>query len=93
MFQNTWCVPVFSSPAVRSPQAKKLSAKVLEATAKTSTHANVVYDLSLGGKPLLVHQTGVAVRVGGVWKVGEESFCKLAVLQGTTLAPCTKMTP
>lgn len=79
--------------ASRSPQAKHLSAKVLSATPKTATHADVVFDLSLGGKPLLVHQSGVAIRQNGVWKVGEESFCTLAALQGTKLASCTKMTP
>jgi hypothetical protein len=79
--------------ASRSPQAKKLSVKVLRATPKTPQHADVVYDLSLGGKPLLVHQNGVAIRTHGVWQVGEETFCKLAALQGTKLPPCTKMTP
>lgn len=79
--------------ASRSPQAKQLSVKVLQARAKTPTSADVVYDLSLGGKPLLVHQNGVAVRTNGVWQVGEETLCKLAALQGTKLAACTKMTP
>lgn len=79
--------------ASRSPQARELSVKVVRATPMTPTHADVVYNLSLGGKPLLVHQNGVAVRTHGVWQVGEESFCKLAALQGTKLPPCAKMTP
>jgi len=79
--------------ASRSPQAKKLSVKVLSARARTPTSADVVYDLSLAGKPLLVRQNGVAVRTHGVWQVGEETFCKLAALQGTKLGACKKMTP
>jgi len=79
--------------AARSPEAKKLSVKVISATRTSPAHANVVYDLFLSGKPLLVHENGAAVLTDGVWQVGEGSFCKLAKLQGTRLPACTKMTP
>jgi len=79
--------------AAASAEAKKLSVKVVGVTTTSPAHANVVYDLFLSGKPLLVHANGVAVRTDGVWQVGEASFCKLAKLQGTRLPACTKMTP
>ena len=78
--------------AAQLPQAKQLSVRVLHVT-QNGAHANVVFTVLLAGKPVLVHQRGVAVLEDGVWQVADASFCKLAALEGATPAACTKMKP
>jgi hypothetical protein len=43
--------------------------------------AKVTYSILLGGQPALSHQTGVAVKQGGTWKVGVASFCGLLAVE------------
>jgi hypothetical protein len=74
-----------------NPLAAGLAAKVLSVNLTSSTQATVKYDLTgPGGVALLSNQTGTAVLQGGVWKVGDSSFCALLSLQGGTLPSACK---
>ncbi|HZU21026.1 MAG TPA: hypothetical protein VE982_07380 [Gaiellaceae bacterium] len=73
-----------------SPLAKQSSAKVTSVTLAGPSKATVVYTIYLGGKPALAHQKGTAVKIGGKWKVGLASFCKLLRLQGAPPAACAQ---
>ncbi|MGZ4415999.1 MAG: hypothetical protein ACXVRZ_16730 [Gaiellaceae bacterium] len=70
------------------PLAKETRANVTKVSLLGSSRARVTYSISLAGKPALTHQRGIAVRIGGVWKVGEQSFCSLLTLQGKPPALC-----
>lgn len=60
-----------------SPLASAVSAKVTSVTVTSATQATVKYDLTAAGAPVASGASGVAVLVGGVWKVGDASFCGL----------------
>ncbi len=60
-----------------SPLASAVSAKVVSVTLTSPTQATVKYDLTAGGTSVASGATGVAVLEGGVWKVGDASFCGL----------------
>lgn len=64
-----------------NPLAAAASAKVTSVTLTSSSQADVVYDIVISGTPMLTGQKGVAVYEGGVWKVGDASFCGLLKLQ------------
>jgi hypothetical protein len=49
--------------------------------------ATVDYEVLLLGTPLLKHQIGTAVFVGGIWKVGIASFCGLTYLEYSKTSP------
>jgi hypothetical protein len=66
-------VKTFSS----SPLASAVSAKVTSVTVTSPTQASVKYDLTAGGQSVESGATGVAVLEGGVWQVGDASFCDL----------------
>lgn len=66
-------VNAFSS----SPLASAVSAKVTSVTVTSPTQASVKYDLTAAGQSVESGATGVAVLEGGVWKVGDASFCGL----------------
>lgn len=69
-----------------NPLAAGLAAKVTSVTVTSATKATVKYDLTgTGGTTLLANQTGTAVLEGGVWKVGDASFCGLLSLAGAAL--------
>jgi hypothetical protein len=51
------------------------------------SRATVDYEVLLLGTPLLKHQVGTAVYLGGVWKVGVTSFCGLAQLAVSKTGP------
>jgi hypothetical protein len=70
------------------PLASETQANVKKVSLLGSSRARVVYSISLAGKPALTHQRGIAVRIAGVWKVGDQSFCSLLALQGKPPAPC-----
>jgi hypothetical protein len=70
-----------------SSLAKQTKATVSSVRVHDGT-ATVVYTISLAGKAALKNQTGTAVRVGGMWKVGDKSFCQLVGLQGSVPAAC-----
>jgi hypothetical protein len=66
-------VHAFSS----SPLASAVSAKVTSVAVTSPTQASVKYDLTAAGQSVASGATGVAVLEGGVWKVGDASFCGL----------------
>jgi hypothetical protein len=68
-----------------------LGAKVTHVTVDTPTSATVTYNLTTKGSPLLSNQTGKAVYVDGVWKVGDTSLCGLLKLVpgGSLPAACS----
>jgi len=72
-----------------SPLAKGSSAKVNRVALLGPAKASVVYTIDLGGKPALENQRGIAVKVGGAWKVGAASFCVLLRLQGNAPKACS----
>lgn len=67
--------------ASRNPLASTLSASVAKVKLTSKTKATVTYSLSAAGQRLLAHQKGTSIRQGGVWKVGDASFCSLLVLE------------
>lgn len=71
-----------------SPLAKSVTATVSKVTVVAPARATVRYSLSLGGKPALTDQDGVAVLQGGTWKVGTASFCALLTLEQVTTDAC-----
>ena len=68
----------------KSPLASAVAAKVDSVKLTSSTQANVKYDLTAAGTSVASGATGVAVLEGGVWKVGDASFCGL-LQQGSTI--------
>lgn len=50
--------------------------------------ATVTYTLRVAGKAVLRNAEGTAVRVGGRWRVGVASFCRLLALAGSTPDAC-----
>ncbi|WP_298211291.1 hypothetical protein [Ferrimicrobium sp.] len=68
--------------------AKGTSAKVSKVTLLSPAAATVVYTIYLAGQPALKNQSGEAVKVGGIWKVGDASFCGLISLEGTKVPAC-----
>lgn len=60
-----------------SPLASAVSAKVTSVTVTSPTEATVKYDLTAAGQSVASGATGTAVLEGGVWKVGDPSFCGL----------------
>jgi len=53
----------------------------------SATKATVAYDITLGGTTALGNQTGTAIYQGGVWKVGDVSFCQLLKLENAGTSP------
>jgi glucose/arabinose dehydrogenase len=70
-----------------SSLASSASSTVSSVTVESPTQAKVVYSVLLGGTPALKNQPGVAVFSGGVWKVGDQSFCALLTLENSGKAP------
>jgi hypothetical protein len=68
--------------------AGSIAAKVTAVVVNSATSATVSYNIVSGGQTLLPNQTGTAVNEGGVWKVGDVSFCQLLHLQGTKTSAC-----
>lgn len=65
----------------RSQLAASVSSKVSAVKVQSGNEATVTYSILIGGKPELSNKKGVAVKQGGVWKVGTASFCGLLVLE------------
>jgi hypothetical protein len=70
-----------------TPLAASASATVTAVVIESSTTATVSYKVGVSGED--VTQTGTAVLQGGVWKVGDVSFCALLKLEGSTPAACS----
>lgn len=64
-----------------SQLARLATAKVIHVTLTGTNQASVTYNILVGGKVGLGGQPGVAVYQGGVWKVGDTSFCGLLKLE------------
>jgi hypothetical protein len=67
--------------------ASQASAQVTSLTLTSPTQAAVKYNILLSGSPVLKNQTGTAVYEGGIWKVGDASFCGLLTLENNGKAP------
>jgi len=74
----------------KSPLAAHTSAQVSEVSLTSPTTATVTYTILLAGKPALKNVKGTAVKTDGKWQVGDQSFCELLKLQGTTPPGCPK---
>lgn len=74
----------------KSPLAAHTSAQVSEVTLTGPSTATVTYTILLAGKPALKNEKGMAVKTNGTWQVGDQSFCALLKLQGTTPPGCPK---
>jgi hypothetical protein len=61
--------------------AQSASAKVTAISDITSSTAGVTYSIYLAGAVALPNQKGEAVYQDGTWKVGDQSFCALLVLE------------
>ena len=70
-----------------SPLASSATSSVTAITVESATQAKVTYSILVGGSPALKNQPGVAVKQGGVWKVGDQSFCALLTLENNGKAP------
>jgi hypothetical protein len=68
-----------------SSLALAATSKVTHISLTGTSQAAVTYDILISGTPALSGQSGVAVLQGGVWKVGDSSFCGLLTLEGTKL--------
>jgi hypothetical protein len=66
-----------------SSLASSASAKVNSVTLTSPTQATVKYTVLVAGSPVLNNQTGVAVYRGGVWQVGDASFCALLKMENS----------
>ena len=58
--------------------ASSATAKVTKVTVVSPSQAKVTYTILLGGQPVLSHQSGVAVKQGGTWKVGRGQLLRAA---------------
>jgi len=67
--------------------ASSAGAKVTAVVVNSATKATVAYDITLGGTTALGNQTGTAIYQGGVWKVGDVSFCQLLKLENAGTSP------
>ena len=70
-----------------SPLASSATSSVSSVTVESPAQATVVYSILVGGSPALKNQPGVAVYQGGIWKVGDQSFCALLTLENSGKAP------
>lgn len=61
--------------------ASSVTAQVSKVHVVSDSQAKVTYTILVSGNPMLRNQNGVAVKEGGVWKVGDASFCGLLALQ------------
>jgi hypothetical protein len=80
--------------ASKDPQAQQLVAQVhavkmlsaadCAAVPTTSPCATVTFDLVVGGFPALANHDSVAVKIGGVWKVGAKAWCDVVTIGGSS---------
>jgi hypothetical protein len=70
-----------------SALASSATSSVTAVTVESPTQAKVTYSILVGGTAALKNQPGVAVKQGGVWKVGDQSFCALLTLENNGKAP------
>lgn len=70
-----------------SPLASSATSSVTAVTVESPAQAKVTYSILVGGTPELKNQPGVAVNQSGTWKVGDQSFCALLILENNGKAP------
>jgi hypothetical protein len=70
-----------------SSLAAAATSSVSAVTVESPSQAKVTYSILVSGTPALKNQPGVAVDQGGVWKVGDQSFCALLTLENSGKAP------
>ena len=70
-----------------SPLASSATSSVTAVTVESPAQAKVTYSILVGGNPELKNQPGVAVNQSGTWKVGDQSFCALLILENNGKAP------
>jgi hypothetical protein len=70
-----------------SSLASAAASSVSAVTVESPSQAKVTYSILVSGIPALKNQPGVAVYQGGVWKVGDQSFCALLTLENSGKAP------
>jgi hypothetical protein len=83
LLQNGPAFRAALSAQAGTPLANEASARVATVTLSAATGATVVYDILLGGQPVLRNQIGTAVYESGTWKVGAASFCGLLSLENS----------
>ncbi len=67
--------------------AKGSAAKVSAVQLTSPITASVRYSILLNGQVALANQSGQAIKEGGVWKVGQDSFAALLALEGASSTP------
>ena len=70
-----------------SPLAASATSTVSAVTVESPVQAKVTYSILLHGTPALKTEPGVAVHQNGTWKVGDQSFCALLILESSGKAP------
>jgi hypothetical protein len=70
-----------------SPLAASAASTVSAVTVESPAQAKVTYSIMLHGTPALKNEPGVAVHQNGTWKVGDQSFCALLILESSGKAP------
>ncbi len=87
LLQNGEKFSVIIKAQAGSGLASTAGAKVTAVVVNSATSASVSYNITLGGATALANQTGTAVYEGGIWKVGDVSFCQLLKLENNGTAP------
>jgi hypothetical protein len=87
LLQNGQTFASIISAQASSALATSATSSVSAVTVESPTQAKVTYSILVGGSPALKNQPGVAVNQGGVWKVGDQSFCALLTLENSGKAP------
>lgn len=93
LLQNGQVFSALIKAQAGSTLASSATAKVIRVSVVSPAQAKVTYSILVGGQPMLTNRAGVAVLEGGVWRVGDASFCGLLALEngGKTSslpAPC-----
>jgi hypothetical protein len=70
-----------------SPLAASAASTVSAVKVESPAQASVTYSILLHGTPALKNEPGVAVHQDGTWKVGDQSFCALLILESSGKAP------
>jgi hypothetical protein len=81
LLQNGQVFAALIKAQAGSGLASSVTAQVTKVQVLTASQAKVTYSILVAGSPQLKNQTGVAVKEGGTWKVGDASFCGLLALQ------------
>jgi hypothetical protein len=87
LLQNGSTFAAIITAQAGSGLASSAGAKVTAVVVNTATSATVSYGITLSGATALSGQTGTSVYQGGIWKVGDVSFCQLLKLENSGTAP------